>query len=290
MSISFQKVAVLVGLAFIFIGAARAANAALPRPDHVVIVIDENRAFANLIGNADAPYINALADRGALFAESYALAHRSQPNYLMLFAGSSLGVVDKGIPKELPVTAPNLGAELIAKGLTFCGHSEDLPEAGFDGASSGNYVRKHNSCVNWQQASGNEVSKSCNRPFSSWPQDLSRVPTVAFVIPNLQNDMHDGTIAQGSAWLKEKLDGYVRRAEYHNSLLIVTFDEDDMAHNQRIPTFFVGPMVRAGKYAQHITRYEVLRTVEDFYGLRPSREAAKAKAIDFCWQPSLAGH
>jgi acid phosphatase len=288
-STSFQKAAVLVGLALIFIGAARAANAALPRPDHVVIVIDENKAFANLIGNAEAPYINALADRGALFTESYALAHPSQPNYLMLFAGSSLGVVDNEIPKELPLTAPNLGAELIAKGLTFCGYSEDLPEAGFDGASSGNYARKHNPWVNWQQASRNEVPKSCNQPFSSWPRDLSRLPTVAFVIPNLQNDMHDGTIAQGSSWLKEKLDGYVRWAEHHNSLLIVTFDEDDMAHNQRIPTFFVGPMVRAGKYARHITHYEVLRTVEDFYGLRPSGKAAKAKAIDFCWQASLAG-
>jgi acid phosphatase len=288
MCLRSRILAVLVGLSLLFLTAAGAPRkkAALPRPDHVVVLICENKGFPQVIGNADAPYINEIADRGAVFTESYALAHPSQPNYVMLLAGSNLGVANNDVPKEQPFTEPNLAAELIGKGLTFCGYSEDLPEAGFDGAQHGDYVRKHNPWVNWQGAPRNEIPRACNQPFSAWPKDLSKLTTVAFVIPNLQNDMHDGTIAQGSAWLKEKLGGYVEWAAGHNSLLIVTFDEDDNHHNQRIPTFFFGPMVRAGKYDRRITHYEVLRTLEDFYSLPPSGAAENAKPIDFCWQPA----
>jgi acid phosphatase len=267
-------------------GAVTAASGGtLPRPDHVVIVIEENKSFSNIIGNRAAPYINQLAARGALFTQSYALLHPSQPNYIMLFAGSNLGVTGDGLPRHLPFTAPNLGAELIAKRLSFRGYSEDLPEIGFSGRKAGNYARKHNPWVNWQGAPANAIPVISNLPFSAWPANLDRLPTVAFVIPNLQHDMHDGTIAQGDAWLKAELDGYIRWAAAHNSLLIFTFDEDNGHEGQRIPTIFVGPMVRPGRYEQRITHYNVLRTVEEFYGLVPSGAAANAAAIDYCWQP-----
>lgn len=258
---------------------------ALPRPEHVVVVIEENHSFTSVIGNPGAPYINGLAKRGALFTQSFALAHPSQPNYIMLFCGSNLGVTGNSVPHPLPFSAPNLGAQLIATGLTFCGYSEDLPETGFDGSMAGKYARKHNPWVNWQGAPSNGIPRTCNLQFSSWPADLNRLPTVAFVIPNLDHDMHDGTIAQADAWLKDKLGAYVQWASTHNSLLVFTFDEDDFQENQRIPTFFFGPMVRSGRFTNPITHYDVLRTLEAFYGLPPVGKAADAKIIDSCWQP-----
>ena len=56
-------------------------------PDHVVIVIEENHAFASIIGSSSAPYINSLAQQGALFTQSFAVEHPSQPNYLDIFSG-----------------------------------------------------------------------------------------------------------------------------------------------------------------------------------------------------------
>src|SRR5664280_2774927 len=117
------------------------------------------------------------------------------------------------------------------------------------------------------------------------PDIALRDRPVVHVVPNLEHDMHDGTIAQGDAWLKAQLDGYIRWAASHNSLLIFTFDEDDGHEGQRIPTLFVGPMVRPGRYEQRITHYDVLRTIEEFYGLASSGAAANAATIDFCWQP-----
>ena len=60
----------------------------IPRPDHVLIVIEENKAFSQIIGNSQAPYINYLAGIGANFTQSFAITHPSEPNYLAFFSGS----------------------------------------------------------------------------------------------------------------------------------------------------------------------------------------------------------
>lgn len=54
------KVSSAVVLIFVTAGVARAQTAP-PRPDHVVIVIEENHSFNEIIGSASAPYIDSLA-------------------------------------------------------------------------------------------------------------------------------------------------------------------------------------------------------------------------------------
>jgi len=114
----------------------------LPRYDHIVIVVEENHAAAQIIGNKSAPFINALAADGALMTQSYAVAHPSQPNYLALFAGDTFGVNSDACPLALG-PAPNLAAELLAAGYSFGGFAEDLPAVGSTVCSAGKYARKH---------------------------------------------------------------------------------------------------------------------------------------------------
>jgi acid phosphatase len=135
--------------------------------------------------------------------------------------------------------------------------------------TSGNYAHKHNPWANWQAASptGNQLPSSTNQPFTSFPTDYSTLPTVAFVVPDLQNDMHDGTIAAGDTWCKNNVDGYAQWAKAHNSLLILTFDEDDSSQSNQIATIFSGPMVKTGQYSETINHYSLLGMVEDMYGL-----------------------
>src|SRR3954453_14929127 len=59
----------------------------VPRPDHVIMVIEENHANSEIIGSSSAPYINSLAFQGAVLTNSHAVTHPSEPNYLALFAG-----------------------------------------------------------------------------------------------------------------------------------------------------------------------------------------------------------
>src|SRR4051812_4584344 len=105
------------------------AASALPRPDHVVVVIEENQAHQTIIGSPDAPYINSLAAQGASFTDYHAITHPSQPNYLALFSGSTQGFIDD-TPSFNRITAPSLGGQLIAAGGGVCGATEDPADAG----------------------------------------------------------------------------------------------------------------------------------------------------------------
>src|SRR5438093_9035376 len=76
----------------------RCLLAPLPRPDHLVLLIEENRGYSQIIGSTSAPYINSLAQRGALMTNSFAIEHPSQPNYLDLFSGSNQGITSDSCP------------------------------------------------------------------------------------------------------------------------------------------------------------------------------------------------
>jgi hypothetical protein len=280
----------------------------LPTPAHVVIVIFENHNYDQIMGNSASPYLNSLVSDSAtaLFTQSYAMTHPSQPNYLMLFSGSDQSVTDDDVPRNLPFTSPNLGAGLLQAGRTFAGYSEDLPSIGFDGKSSGDYRRKHNPWVNWQGAETNGIPATFNLPLTSLPSNYDLLPTVSFVIPNISNDMHNGEdperINKADAWLKDHLDGYVQWVQSHNSLLIITFDEGHKnfldrnfsfsrdknegggKESNHIFTLFVGEKVKHGSYNQKIDHYRVLRTIEEMYGLPYVGNSATSSAINNLWK------
>ena len=254
------------------------AVAALPTLAHVVIVVEENRSQANIIGNQSAPFINALAANGAMMAQSFAETHPSEPNYLALFAGDTFGVTKDVCPVN-GGAQPNLGSELLAAGYTFVGYAEGLPSVGSPVCSAGKYARKH---VPW--ANFTNIPPTNSVPFSAFPMgSYASLPTVSFVIPNNDNNMHDGSIAAGDAWLNRQLSGYANWAVANNSLLIVTWDEDDNTSRNQIPTVFYGAHVQRGSYNEQITHYNVLSTLEQMYGLPKTGNAAAAPAITAIW-------
>ncbi len=261
----------------------------LPMPDHIVVVILENHGYAQIIGSSSAPHINALANdiHSALFTQSYAIEHPSQPNYLDLFAGCDQGIMDDSKPTNTPFTTDNLARQLLDAGRTFITYSEGLPGVGYDGTGSGNYARKHNPAANWMGTGPNQIATSTNQPFTAFPTDFTLLPTVCFVIPNLIDDMHDGgdpaTIINGDKWVYQNLTSYIQWAQAHNSLLILTFDEDELSQSNQVATIFNGSMIKPGQYPEKIDHYSILRTVEDMYGLQYACNAATANTISDSW-------
>lgn len=252
------------------------ASTAVPRPSHVVIVIEENHSSESIVGSPTAPYINSLAGQGALFTDSTAITHPSEPNYLALFSGSTQGLKDDSCPHTY--TTDSLGTQLAAAGQSFVGYSEGLPAPGDLTCTAGDYARKHSPWTNYPA-----VPASGNQPFSAFPQNYDALPAVSIVVPNLADDMHNGTVAAGDAWLRRNLDGYAQWARTHNSLLIVTWDEDDNHSGNRITTIFEGAQVKPGSYSEPINHYRVLRTVEEAFGLAPLGHAADAPPITDVW-------
>jgi acid phosphatase len=179
---------------------------------------------------------------------------------------------------------PNLASELSARHLTFAGYAESMPAPGYTGCSAGEYARKHNPWVDFPS-----VPTADSRTFAGFPGAHStsgayaRLPTVSFVIPNLCDDMHDCSIGTGDAWLRARMDGYVRWARTHDSLFILTFDENDGANGNRIPLIIVGEHVRPGSYGEGVSHYTVLRTLEDAFGLPYAGHSVSVAPITNIW-------
>lgn len=265
-------------LALVCVPAARAEQ--LPRPDHVVIVIEENHGYAQIMDKRNnSSYIHALAKRGMLFTASYGVSHPSQPNYLALFSGSTQGISNDACLGSF--NNDNLASTLMDGGYTFATFSESLPATGDLSCAAGAYQRKHNPAANWQ---GTRLPAGANRRFADFPGDFSGLPAVSFVIPNQDNDMHDGSFEAADEWLKTHIAPYVDWAMKHNSLLILTWDEDDFRGDNRIVTILAGQMVKPGTSPQRIDHYSVLRTLLDFYDLPALGASRDAEPIRGVWK------
>lgn len=265
---TLQRLSAIVLLAGIIVlmGGAGTAVASSKRPskyDHIVVVIMENHSFDQIFQTKEAAYLKKLAKGGALFDNSYGVAHPSQPNYFALFSGSTQGVHDDGLHS---FAAPNLAARLHAHGKTFAGYVE---------AGS---PRKHNPWESFVDAKG------FGKPLAAFPRDYAKLPSVSFVIPNLTNDMHDGTISQADVWLQSHLGGYANWSRANNSLLIVTFDEDDYSARNRIFTVLYGSGIEPGRYSEKIDHYTVLRTIEYIEAIAPLGTSAARTVIGSGWR------
>jgi phosphatidylinositol-3-phosphatase len=284
----------------------------LPQYDHVIIVVEENKDYEQIIGNPSAPFLNKLAAEGARFTRMFAEEHPSEGNYFWLFSGDnqSVGFFDK-VPRS-KFTASSLGEQLIKKGLSFKGYSQSLPAIGseVDVTPPGCrypcvYARKHVPWISFTGIpNGTTIDSSSNLRFADFPTDYSRLPTVSFVIPDQDHDMHNGaaedSVPAGDGWLQQNLGAYYQWAKAHNSLLIVTFDENDDKggyrgltdplvspdHDQsghdlqnRIVTIFAGADVKQA-YADDsgMTHVNILRTIEAIYGL-PKSGAQQPNAL-----------
>jgi phospholipase C len=230
----------------------------LPTPSHVVIVVEENRSYSDV---ASAPYISFLRSVGAEMTDSYALGHPSERNYLALWSGSAQGLTNDSCPHTF--AAPSLGEQLLTSGRTVAGYFDSMPSAGYLGCNAKPYVRRHNPLADFSSTSG----PATNLPLTSFPTDYNTLPDVSFVVPDLTNDMHDGSVAVGDTWLKDHLSDYQTWAQTHNSVLVVTWDEDDRSASNHIETLITGEHVAHTVSSTRITHYNVLHTIEEAYGL-----------------------
>ncbi|MYS21257.1 Phosphoesterase family protein [Streptomyces sp. DvalAA-14] len=260
-------------------GNAQAAGA-VPTPDHTLVVVMENHAYSQVIGSSSAPYINSLATGGANLTQNHGITHPSQPNYYALFSGSTQGITSDACVKIGFSSAANLGSEVTAAGKTWGSYNETLPSQGSTVCTSGNYAQKHNPWFGFSN-----VPASSAKTFAQFPTDYTTLPKMAFVTPNLCSDMHDCSVASGDTWIKNNLSAYATWAKTHNSLLVVTFDEDNSQSGNRIPTVLYGQPVKAGSSnGTTYNHYNLLRTLEDLVGTSThAGQAASASDITGIW-------
>ncbi|MET4066698.1 hypothetical protein ABID58_001481 [Bradyrhizobium sp. S3.2.6] len=242
----------------------------VPKYSHIVVVVEENHNYDQIAGNSQAPYINSLMAGGASLTNMTSEAHPSQPDYFALYAGSTFGTTDDN---SYSLPDPTLYTVLHNAGLSFTGYVDE-------GGIGSDF--NHDPWVSFPEG------RTVQTDFTSFPAlfangNYSSLPTVSFVIPSVSNDMHDGTIAQGDTWLQQNLSAYAQWAVNNNSLLIVTWDENDdstsEAASNQVPTLLYGANVVAGNYGAAYNHYNVLSTITDSLGLTAPNNAATAPPI-----------
>src|SRR5512140_2896944 len=108
---------------------------------HVVVVVEENHSYSQVIGNSSMPYLNGLAQQYALATQYYGDVHPSIGNYLMLTTG---------IPETLndaftgTISDDNVVRELVKANKTWRSYAENLPNIGYVGGDAYPYLRHHN--------------------------------------------------------------------------------------------------------------------------------------------------
>lgn len=258
--------------------------------DHVIVIVMENRSFAQARPH---PNMARLAASGAVFTNSFAVGHPSLPNYLALWAGSTLGVTNNDCPPPgAPFHSANLGQACETAGLTWRAYCESLPAPGDSvcWTTRHGYQKKH---APWAYFSNLRATNA--RPFRDFARDVKagKVPNLVFLIPDQCNCGHDSCdlppLVRTDRWLGEHMD-LIRRAAGPCGLIVLTWDEDDYSQSNQVLTVFAGPAVRAGySHAGRVTHYTILRTICDCLGLPPMNEAARESPIDDVWLTPFKG-
>jgi hypothetical protein len=228
------------------------------RYDHVVWIVMENHSYDEIIGAADAPYINQLAQQFGVATNFFAASHPSLPNYIAMTSGSTQDIIDDGDPSDHPLDVPNIFSLLPAGGSRSL--EESMP-SNCAKSDSGQYAVRHNPQAYYVNVGGD--CGTYNVPLRD-PPDLSARFT--FVTPNLINDMHDGTVA---TFMPKVLASTEYKAG--RTAVFLTWDEnDDIFSANQIPTLVIGPSVAPGTaVAARLDHYAMLRATQEMLGLTP---------------------
>ena len=250
---------------------------------HVLVLMEENKGYAAVLSGA--PYLDGLAHTYLSSSAWYGIDHPSAPNYVGFLSGSIQNVVGDCTPPSCgPYTAASLGGQLTSAGIPWTAYMESMPAPCYAGASSGLYAEKHNPFVYFNDV----LHNNCASHVLPYPGsgslvstlDGSNAPDFVWITPNLMDDMHDGTVAQGDAWALANLAPVLASSWFkdYNATVIVTMDEGDsngsasccgQLSGGQIPMIVISNRA-AGRGSVAITgdQYGMLRSIEEDYRLQ----------------------
>jgi phosphatidylinositol-3-phosphatase len=279
-------------------GSTPAPGSAVPQFAHVLVVVEENHSFNQVIGNSVMPYFNQLASNYGLATQYYADAHNSLLDYFMLTTGATIAQDDNYVG---PVTQDNVARALKAAGKTWRCYAESLPSAGYTGGDTGAYVKHHNPFAYFSDVLNDPTQAANIVPFTQFATDVAdgSLPDYSFIVPNVNDDAHNcpaglstctdnQMLAAADQWLQANIDPLLKSASFQNSLLIVTFDEGDLSDDThgggQVATLIVSPQAKTGYQSPTLYQHEsTLRLTMEALGVSdlPGAAATAPEMTDF---------
>jgi Phosphoesterase family len=271
-----------------------------PQYDHVFLLIMENENYNQVIGNQNAPILNALAKDYGLATSYRGVADPSEPNYVAMLGGDFFGI-NSDDPYWFPghtVSANNLMSQLEGAGKTWRGYFQNMPYPGYRGYcypdkcngipdADTQYVTKHNGIVNFANLqTPTELGKMF--PYTQLSADLAAgsVPNFSYIVPDECHDMHGappwcvdsgntGTVQQ--SWLIAQGDKFVGSVvnlitsssvwKSGNNVIVVTFDEGNTATSQIATIVITNHGPRGVTDNTSYNHYSLLASLQQTFGL-----------------------
>jgi hypothetical protein len=231
----------------------------------VLWIMEENRDYGEVMGSGNAPYLNSLASKyGYVNGTMHAETHPSLGNYIAATSGNDYGIVDDDGPGSHPLNVANVFTQLGANQTSLMdGMPSNCDRNDYDGDG---YAVKHNPAAYF---TNNSACDSRDQPLPpNGTGDLSKAFT--FVVPNLNHDMHDGTVRQGDDWLASYLPNVLASPEYAagTMAIMITWDEDDSyGPGNVIPTVVVSPRTAHVATTSTYNHYSLLAATQQLLGL-----------------------
>jgi len=255
---------------------------AIPNYKHIFVILEENDSFKHIYGNPKASFLNSFMSQNSLAANYHAVAHPSLPNYLALIGGTTGGISTDCLPDYINHTCVlnhnNLTDEIEKSGRTWKAYYESMPAACSTVPIDNVYSVNMNPFVYF-----NDIYNTpgrCNQhdvPFSQLSSDIAGakngdLPNFVFIVPNMCNDMHSCPINVGDAWIAGESTKLLDSQPFtkQNSLLAITWDEDDHSQDNLVPLILAGSQVRKNYVSyNHYNHYSLLHTIEKAWNLQP---------------------
>jgi hypothetical protein len=252
-----------------------------PAYKHVIWLWLENHSYGQIIGSPQAPYLNSLATECGLATNYHNISHKSLTNYL----GATSGLGYRALAKFSLDCDPHPGCvtsapSIFGQGETWKAYEQSMP-SNCEPVNAGRYAVRHNPPPYFTGLDGCGTS---DVPYPRLARDLAagRLPAFSFITPNLYDDMHNGTIADGDKWLAANLPVILGSHEYTGGSTAVFITWDEGAHGApgercatnktdptcHVATIVISPSTRPGtRSATLFNHYSLLHTAEHLLGL-----------------------
>ncbi len=249
---------------------------------HVVVIAFENHNYNQVLGrHAPHSYFKDLAARCGS-AANFTAAHvpRSLPNYLAVTSGRVTVTTDCTPGPGCRTSAHNIFGQLGPSRWRVW--AESMPGRCVT-KNIGLYVPRHAAPPYYSRIS-NQVCRQDVLPLPSTPPRVHRAFT--WVEPNLQHDMHNGTLPQASAWLRDYLvgaRGLLRSAVYRagHTAVVIWFDTGNGADGLTtpIPLIVISPHTRHHIFTRHLSDYQLLRAWQGLLHLNCINRSCGARGL-----------
>jgi hypothetical protein len=263
---------------------------AAPGYSKVLVIVEENHTYAQIIGDRDAPYLTAAArtyGSATRMTANYPVGCPSLAAYILLTSGSTGGICDDQGPRHHPLTGPNVFAQLDAAHRPWRNYAEDLPApCALRNTPDGVFLVRHTAVPYYTSES--RTCRTGQVPLTSLPDDLAAgaLPAYSLLTPNACHDMHGapacptGQVRPGDQWLATWLPRILAAPDYRTGhlVVIVTWDEGSATDNH-IPTVILSPTTRHVTAPGPYNHCSTLRTTEDLLRLPALGCARTARSL-----------